>query len=78
MATMANGRVSPGEGYTLAFGAGSIQLSQNDKCNSELNAKNREVSGPSVKNFSCSTLLSMKFQLVIKTKMLKNKEFHSF
>ena len=31
-----------------------------------------------IKLFSCSTLLSMKLQLLIKTKMLKNKDVSSF
>ena len=31
-----------------------------------------------IKLFSCSTQLSMKFQLLIKTKMLKNEDFSCF
>ena len=35
--------------------------------------------GPEViKLFSCSTQLSMKFQLLLKTKILKNKDFTCF
>ena len=34
--------------------------------------------GPVIKHFSCSTQLSTKFQLLITTQMLKNKDFSCF
>ena len=39
---------------------------------------NRYAGSEVIKLFSCSTQLSMKFQLLIKTKMLKNKYFSCF
>ena len=41
--------------------------------------QNTTNTGPQViELFSCSSLLSMKFQLLIKTKMLKNKDLFCF
>ena len=38
-----------------------------------------EIAGPEViKLFSCSTQLSMEFQMLIKSKLLKNKDFSCF
>ena len=47
-----------------------------DQTSTEVDTKS---SGPEViKLFSCSTQLSMKFQQVMKTEMLKNKDFSCF
>ena len=46
---------------------------------SQFYAQSFYISGPEViKLFSCSTQLSMKFQLLIKSKILTNKEVYCF
>ena len=53
-------------------------MSIDDDCHSN-STVNLKLSRPEVmKLFSCSTQLSTKFQLLIKTKMLKNKDFSGF
>ena len=55
----------------------SAKLSQNDKCNSESSAKNREVSGPKVTKLF--TLNSTEQDISVgQTKILKNNHFMLF
>ena len=61
----------------MAFDGDSLQLSQNDKCNSELRAKNREVSGPKVTKLFM--LKSTEHDISVGlTKILKNNHFMLF